>query len=214
MSGCEKRTGPCLEGALAPAVPLAWNARRLTRGCSGRLRLLVSGGTVGRWQEPMAQPEARNPPLSFRLCAWTGGGGAQICFRNAASETVIFLRFAFEPWSGNVSCPASHRTMGSGLIGHRGQSPRHLSSERRASEPGGNAGTACSGRHGARGERKMSIHGFVLPPRITLEEMRNRAAPQGGAKRKALAEPDKQTNKGDLQPAKPPRRHLLRANPT
>lgn len=44
----------------------------------------------------------------------------------------------------------------------------------------------------------MSIHGFVLPPRISLEElMRSSGAPPGGVKRKALAEPDRPTNKGE-----------------
>ena len=43
----------------------------------------------------------------------------------------------------------------------------------------------------------MSIEGFVLPPRITLEEAtRNAQGPLGTLKRKALAESDRPTKKG------------------
>ena len=43
----------------------------------------------------------------------------------------------------------------------------------------------------------MSIYGFVLPPRISLEELvRTSAAPPGGVKRKAVVEPEKHINKG------------------
>lgn len=61
----------------------------------------------------------------------------------------------------------------------------------------------CGGRHDwpglpldARNGADMSIDGFVLPPRITLEEATRGAAPTGGVKRKELTRPERHTNKG------------------
>lgn len=60
---------------------------------------------------------------------------------------------------------------------------------------------------GCKDDETMSVHGFVLPPRVSLEELMRSAAPLGGVKRKAHAEPDRHTNKGAPRPPRLPHRH-------
>ena len=66
--------------------------------------------------------------------------------------------------------------------------------------------TASVAAAGCTYDATMSVHGFVLPPRVTLEELMRSAAPLGGVKRKAHAEPDRHINKGVLRPPRLPRR--------